>query len=180
VRPGFARRPWLISVLALSACGFAMTGCGYQVAGKANLLPADIHTIAVIPWGNATTRFGLSNYLATSVSHELIARTRYKVVSDPAKADAILSGSVANMYSGATVFDPTTSRSTGAQITVQLQVHLVDRFGKVLFNQPNLEFRERYQVSTDPKQYFDESEAAMQRLSNDVAKTVVSAVLEKF
>jgi hypothetical protein len=102
------------------------------------------------------------------------------VVSDPAKADAIISGSVANIFSGATVFDPATSRSTGAQITVQLQVRMVDRLGKVLFNQPNLEFRERYQVSVDPKQYFDESEAAMQRLSSDVAKTVVSAVLEKF
>ena len=180
MRPGLAPYRTLVCALTLSACGSFMTGCGYQVAGKANLLPADIHTIAVIPWGNATTRFGLSNYLATSVAHELISRTRYKVVSDPAKADAVLSGSVANIFSGATVFDPTTSRSTGAQITVQLQVHLVDRAGKVLFTQPNLEFRERYQVSTDPKQYFDESEAAMQRLSNDVAKTVVSAVLEKF
>jgi hypothetical protein len=50
----------------------------------------------------------------------------------------------------------------------------------VLFNRPNLEFRERYEISIDPKQYFDESQPAMQRLSRDVARTVVSAILENF
>jgi hypothetical protein len=41
-----------------------VAGCGYHIAGKASLLPADIHTIAVAPWGNASVRYRLSNYLA--------------------------------------------------------------------------------------------------------------------
>ena len=157
-----------------------LSGCGYHVAGKAKLLPANIHTIAIVPWGNITTQFRLANYLAASVTREFIVRTPYKIVTDPSQADAVLSGSVANMFSGATVLDPATQRSTSAQITIQLQVKLTDRAGTVLFNRPNLEFRERYEISIDPKQYFDESEAAMQRLSSEVAKTVVSAILEQF
>jgi hypothetical protein len=43
-----------------------------------------------------------------------------------------------------------------------------------------VEFRERYEISVNPQQYFDESQAALQRLSRDVARTVVSAILENF
>jgi len=153
----------------------ALTGCGYHVAGTANLLPG-VYTIAVPPWSNASIQFKLSDYLSEAVTRELITRTRYSVVSDP-------SGAVANMISSASVVDSTgaqAGRSTAGQMVVYLQVRLIDKNGKVLFNRPNLEFRERYEISIDPKQYFDESQPAMQRLSRDVARTVVSAILENF
>jgi outer membrane lipopolysaccharide assembly protein LptE/RlpB len=166
-------------VKGLLAAALVLTACGYHVAGTANLLPAEIHTIAVVPWANVSMQFKLSDYLAEAVSRELITRTRYKIIADPAKADAVLSGSVVNLISTATIAD-ITGRSTGAQLTVQVQVRLIDKNGKVLFERPNIEFRERYEISVDPKQYFDESGAALSRLSRDVARTVVSAVLENF
>jgi outer membrane lipopolysaccharide assembly protein LptE/RlpB len=161
-------------------CAVALAGCGYHVAGVTNLLPAEIHTIAVVPWGNASMQYKLADYLAEAVSREMTTRTRYRIIADPAKADAVLSGSVVNLFSGATVADPISNRSTGAQLFVQVQVRLMDKNGKILFERPNVEFRERYEISVDPKQYFDESGAALARLSRDVARTVVSAVLENF
>lgn len=155
------------------------TGCGYHVAGSANVLPAEVHTIAVLPWANVSTQYKLSDYIAEAVTRELITRTRYTVIADPAKADAVLSGAVANMYSGATVSDPIKG-ATGAQMVVMIQVKLMDKNGKVLFERPNVEFRERYEISVDPKQYFDESQSAAQRLSRDVGRTIVSAILESF
>jgi outer membrane lipopolysaccharide assembly protein LptE/RlpB len=166
--------------LACALLFFLLSGCGYHVAGTANLLPADIHTIAVVPWRNASIQYKLSDYLAESVSREMITRTHYKIVADPAQADAILSGAVANLFSSATVSDPVTGRSTGAQVVVIIQVKLTDKSGKVLFDRPNVEFRERYEISVSPQQYFDEMPAALQRLSRDVARTVVSAILENF
>jgi outer membrane lipopolysaccharide assembly protein LptE/RlpB len=157
-----------------------LTSCGYHVAGSANLLPAEVHTIAVIPWANISMQYKISDYLAEAVSRELITRTRYKIIADPAKADAVLYGSVANLFSSALVSDPGTGRSTGVQLVVQVQVKLIGKDGKMLFERPNVEFRERYELSVDPKQYFDESQAATQRLSRDVARTVVSAILENF
>jgi hypothetical protein len=71
-------------------------------------------------------------------------------------------------------------RGTGAQITVVLQVRLVGKDGKVLFNRPNLEFRDRYELAVDPRQYIDESQATLERISRDVARTVVSSILENF
>jgi len=156
------------------------TACGYHVAGQTNLLPPEIHTIAVQAWGNISMQYKLSDYLGEAVSRELNTRTRYKIVADPAKADAVLTGAVANLFSGALVADPTTGRSTGALVVVQVQVKLIDKNGNVLFQRPNLEFRERYEISVDPRQYFDENQAALLRLSRDVARTVVSAILENF
>jgi hypothetical protein len=43
-----------------------------------------------------------------------------------------------------------------------------------------MEFRQTYEISVDPATYFDESDNAMDRLSRDVARTVVSAVLANF
>jgi hypothetical protein len=150
------------------------------VAGTANLLPKDLHVIAVMPWNNASPQYKLSGYISEAVSRELIARTRYNVIADPGKADAAITGSIVNVFSNATVSDPATGRGTGAQLIVQIQVRMIGKDGKVLFDRPNLEFRERYEISTDPRQYLDESQAALDRLSRDIARTVVSAILENF
>src|SRR6266853_5726238 len=52
------------------ACVFVylLTGCGYHVAGKANLVPVEVRTIAVVPWGNVSIQYKLSDYLAEAVS----------------------------------------------------------------------------------------------------------------
>jgi len=42
------------------------------------------------------------------------------------------------------------------------------------------EARERYEVAIDPRVYFEESEIAMDRMSQAVARNLVSAILEKF
>jgi outer membrane lipopolysaccharide assembly protein LptE/RlpB len=157
-----------------------LAGCGYHVSGTSNLLPKEIKTIAVPAWKNASTQYRFSDYIAEAVTREFIARTRYTIVADPAAADAVLTGAVARLLSSATVLDPVTNRATGAQIIVQVQVRLTGKDGKVLFDQPALEFRDRYEISVDAKQYFDESQVASERIAQDIARTVVSAVLESF
>jgi outer membrane lipopolysaccharide assembly protein LptE/RlpB len=169
-----------VAALVLAVFAPLLAGCGYKVAGQATLLPKDVHTIAITPWANASVHYSLSNYLAASVKREFISRTRYHIVSDPSKADVVLYGTVANMTAGGTLYDNATGQTTGGQIGVWIQFRLLDKEGKVLLNKPNLEFRQPYQIATNPSQYFDESEAAMKRLSDDVAKTVVSAILEQF
>ncbi|MDQ6677428.1 MAG: LPS assembly lipoprotein LptE [Acidobacteriota bacterium] len=166
-------------ILAL-AFALGLTGCGYHVAGTADTLPKTIGTIAVPAFGNVTTQYKVSDLLATAVTRELISRTRYHVNADPDTADAVLSGAVVNFISYPTIFDNNAGRATGVQAIVILSVTLRDKAGNVLFSRPNFEVHERYEISIDPRNYFDESEPAMQRLSRDVARSVVSAILEKF
>ena len=165
---------------SLGLAGLSLTGCGYHTLDSARALPESIHTIAITPWANATIHYQISDHIVEAISRELISRTHYAIVADPSKADAVLSGSVVNVLSNATVNDPVLNRSTAGQVIVHIQVKLMGKDGKVLFSQPNLEFRERYEIATNPSQYFDESEVALDRLSRDAARTVVSAILENF
>lgn len=159
----------------------ASISCGYRVAGRADVLPKNVKTIAVPAFANVTTRYRLSDLLASAITREFISRTRYRITADPNEADAVLSGSVVNFFAYPTIYDPKTNRAAGVQAIVMMQISLRDRANNaVLFNRPNMEFRQNYEISVDPKAYFDESDAAMQRLSRDVARSVVSAVLENF
>ncbi|MBZ5576679.1 MAG: hypothetical protein LAP40_08995 [Acidobacteriia bacterium] len=168
--------------LVAAVCGvLAGTGCGYHVAGRADLLPKNIKTIAVPAFGNLTTRYQLARLLPEDIAREFLSRTRYRVVADPAQADAVLSGAVINFVALPTTFDPATFRATGVQAVVTLRLQLTNRAtGALILNRPAAEFRQSYEISLDPEKYFDESSTAMIRLSRDVARSVVSAVLENF
>src|SRR5262249_35273885 len=93
----------------------ALCSCGYHVAGKADLMPKTIHTIAIPAFGNATPRSDIPRLLPTDLTREFISRTRYRIVADPNEADAVLSGNVANFAAYPTVSDPVTGRASGVQ-----------------------------------------------------------------
>ena len=156
-----------------------LVGCGYQTGGKGETLPVTLHTIAIPAFQNVTTKYKLTGMLPQDIGREFIGRTRYKVVSNPNDADAVLQGKILRYYSSPTVYDPATSRSSGVQIIVWLSITLTDRAtGKVLFNRANFDVKERYEITGDQQTYFDESDAALGRLSRSVARQVVSSVLE--
>jgi hypothetical protein len=166
---------------AVVAMALALAGCGYHVGGRATLLPKNVKTIAVPAFGNATPNYRLPALLTADVTRELIARTRYNVVAEPANADATLSGSIVNFINTPTVYNQQGNRATGVQVLLVLQLSLTDReTGKVLFSRPAAEFRERYEIAANPQEYFDETGTALERLSRDVARSVVTAILEAF
>ena len=123
----------------------------------------------------------VTRLLASAITREFISRTRYQITAEPEHADAILTGAVVNFFSYPTIFDPATGRATGVQVFLIMQLSLKEKAtGKILFNQPNMTVRERYEISVDPKVYLDENETAMDRLSRDAARTIVSSILERF
>ena len=164
---------FLLLLLSLSACG-------YRTAGHSDLLPHNIKTIAIPAFDNVTTRYQLSDEIPESIARELITRTRYTVVSDPKQADAVVRGTITRVITSPVVFDQTTGRATGVEIQVLMQVRLIDRAGKALYARDNYNFREQYEISVNPRLYFDESPAALRRLSLDAAKDIVSSILENF
>jgi outer membrane lipopolysaccharide assembly protein LptE/RlpB len=165
---------------ALGLAALSLGGCGYQVAGSADALPKTIHTIAIPMVKNNTIQYKLNDLLTTYLGREFISRTRYKVVPDPAEADAVLTASIINFVSYPTIYDPIAGRATGTQVIATVTFTLKDKAGTVILTRPNFEIRERYEISIDPKQYFDETEPAIQRLATDVSRTIVSAILNKF
>jgi outer membrane lipopolysaccharide assembly protein LptE/RlpB len=167
-----------VRTAAFALC-FALAGCGYHTIGRSSLLPKEIRTIAVPTFTNATARTRISDALSRDVARELITRSRYRIVADPADADAVLTGGVLSYSSFPTILAG--GRAAGVQVIVTVQARLTRRdTNQVLSDQPNIEARERYEVSVDQVAYFDESAPAIDRLSRDVARSVVSAILENF
>lgn len=164
---------------ALLAC--LANSCGYHVADRGALIPTTVKTIAVPAFANATPRYKLSDQIPEAIKRELIARTRYKLVSDPSRADAVLKGTVMIYGSNPTVIDTTNNRAGVADLRLTLQVSLVERAtGKILFNRPSFEVHESYEISEDPGQYFEESDTALSRVSKQAAQQVVTAILDNF
>jgi outer membrane lipopolysaccharide assembly protein LptE/RlpB len=167
--------------MLLTLAFLASTGCGYHVAGKATLLPKGIETIAVPPFASNVTQYRLPDQLASAISHELTTRTRYHVLPSTAEADAVLNGNINSVISFPTVSDPATGRATSVMVQVVLSVTLTERkTGHVLYRRNNFLTKDYYEISTDPHQSFDESGPAFRRLSDTVAREVVSGIVENF
>ncbi len=164
----------------IAAIAALATGCGYRVSGHADKMPKSVKTIAIPAFGNATTRPRMAERLPAALTREFISRTRYEIVADPKDADAVLSGTVLKYDAYPVIFDQATGRASAVQVNVRMGITLRDKSGATLYTRPDFEFHERYEISVDPTTYFEESDAAMDRLSRDVARTVVSAVLENF
>ena len=155
--------------------------CGYRVAGRGDRLPPDIKTLAVPIFTNETPRFRIEQRVSAAITRELIERSRFRVTPDPARADAVLSGTIKEVRTGVIAFDLSTGRATTLQIQVLAHVDLVDQHTKkVLFSNHNYIFREQYQISQTASALFEEQDPALDRLSRDLARTLVTEILENF
>lgn len=159
----------------------AAISCGYHVGGKADTMPKTVRTISIPAFNAFTARYALVDELPREIGREFSARTRFIIVNDPREADAVLNGTVNSAFSAPTIFDPASGKATSVELLVNVTVKLIEqRTGKVLYSRVNWSIREDYELSVDPHQFFNESGPAQDRLCRDVARDLVSAVVEDF
>lgn len=158
-----------------------LASCGYHVGGKADLMPKSVQTIAIPAFSTLSTRYRLTDILPQEIGREFTQRTRFQIVQNPRDADAVLNGNLNNVLVSPNIYDPGTGKAVMVQVTIVLTVNLVERStGRVLYSRPNWALHENYQVAAQAHQFFDESGPALQRLGQDVARDLVSAIIENF
>jgi len=158
-----------------------LLGCGYHTAGHAVRLPENLHVIAIPGFINQTQTYRIEQILTRDVVREFISRTSYQVMNTTSdSADATLKGTVVSTLAAPLTYDAQTGRASSAVITVTMKISLVDRSGRVLFENQNYTFREQYQVSREIASFFDEETPGLQRMSRDFARTLVSDILEAY
>ena len=158
-----------------------LSGCGYHVAGSHSNLPADWQTIAIPAFKNDTTRYRIEQRMTEAVIRQFIQRTNYRVVQDPAQADAVLHGEVLSADATPMLFNATTGEVTTMLVTVHTKVALIDtRTQKAVYHADNMVFRQEYQISTDVQSFFQEQDPAFERMSRDFASKLVANVMEGF
>ncbi len=156
------------------------SGCGYHQAGKGSKIPTEVKTIAVPAFLNETQSFRVESILTQAVVREFNTRTKYRIVSDPNDADAVLNGTVVLAQLAPLTYDSNTGRASSALVTIGVKVSLKAKDGRILYENSNFSYREQYQVSRELSSFFEEEGPAVDRLSRDFARTLVSNVLEMY
>ncbi|HEX6878818.1 MAG TPA: LPS assembly lipoprotein LptE, partial [Terriglobales bacterium] len=129
---------------------------------------------------NRTQTYRIETTLTEAVVREFNTRTKYRIVSNSADADAVLSGTVLTTQLAPLTYDSNTGRASSGLVTVTMKVSLKTKDGRVLYDNANYLFREQYQVSGQVSSFFEEESPAMDRLARDFARTLVSNVLEMY
>jgi hypothetical protein len=171
-----------VCLLALaSGLLISSAACGYRIAGRGDRLPADIKTLAVPIFTSETPRFRIEQKVSAAITREFIERTRFRITPNPAGADAVLNGTIKDVRAGVIAFDLSTGRATTLQVQVLAHVDLLDQHTKkLLFSNHNYIFREQYQISQSASALFEEQDPGLDRLSRDLARTLVTDILENF
>jgi len=170
-----------VPTVAFAFAFLASVGCGYHTAGHVVTVPENVKTLTIPAFLNQSQTYRIEQILTSAVVHEFTTRTHYQILNDTSNAaDATLHGTVLTTSTSPLTYDSKTGRAESILVVVSMRVSLVDRQGKILFQNPAYVFREQYQVSQEPSSFFEEDSPAMGRLSRDFAQTLVSSVLEGF
>ena len=173
-------------LLALLVLATMTSGCGYALAGRGSFLPEYIRVIGIPPLQNLTTFLQVEQILTEKVRTEFIGRGRYTVLPTESGAHAVLSGAITSIAVQPVGF---TEQQLASRylFTLTMRVQFTDTTtNEVLGSNDSLSFREEYDLSTrgntalEGTAFLDQERTSFERISSDVARTVVSAILEAF
>src|SRR2546430_16564612 len=166
---------FVITLLAVS--GF--TEC-YKPVTKSGM-PAHIKTVAVPAFQNNALRFKIEHRFTDAVIRELIRRGHgLRVQSEREGADAVIDGIVKSFsFSGVLLDDQ--GRARVFEVTIVAAVTVRDqKENRVLYDNQNFVFRGEYEFANDPRNFFNEEDPAVLRMSRSFAESVVSTIVNGF
>jgi len=176
---------------SLRLCGLllailANSGCGYALAGRGSFLPASIRTVAIPQIENRTNFIQVEQVVTDKIRNEFIGRGKFDVTADRTGADAVLSGVITSIYLQPAAL--TTQQFTSRYLfTMTMSVQFTNaRTNEVIWSNDALTFREEYDLGTNNATSFqgatflDQERSSFERISTDLARTVVTAILEAF
>jgi hypothetical protein len=167
----------LVFLLLLTS---SFTEC-YKPVGRGDALPKHIKTLAIPAFQNVALRFKVEQRFTDAMVNEILRRARaLGVVSDPAGADAVMNGTIKSFWVRPAVLDDLgRARLFEVSITIALTVRDQTK-NKILYDNQNYVFKDQYEISTDPQQFFSEEGPAVDRIARDFAKSVLTTILEGF
>jgi hypothetical protein len=164
----------LLLVLTLSSCGYRVAALkGRTGEGR---------SIAVPTFANKTlpqqAGYRIEQQISEAIRKELVRRTRYHVTSENA-GEVVMSGEVLGYVNNSpTVFEG--GRASQYAIAVTLKILVKDTAnGKVLFANDSWTFRDSFQLSPTAGDFVPEDPAAVARMSDRLAASLVSSLLHQ-
>ena len=175
-----------LRISAFCLLTFALSGCGYSLAGRGSFLPTYIKVIGVPQFTNNTSTFNLDQIVTAQVRQELQNRGGSFRVVPEASGDAILTGTIMAISLTPSGFNQN-QQATKYIVNVTASVEFKDTHtNKVIWTNPAMSFSEQYDISSntavtnDVNQFFGQNTTALTRLATNFAKSVVTSILENF
>ena len=168
-----AVRSWWLVWLLLLMVG---AGCGYRLAGSGSL-PQGIDRVCITVFDNNSTQTGLEKIFTNQLIYEFSKRGGVSLV-DRGVADGILSGAVEQVVTG-TVSREGTYTAAERRVWVTLAVRLKTPDKKQIWGD-EIKDEAVYPVVSDNQRTQANKEAALRRLSEDMAETVYNRITANF
>jgi outer membrane lipopolysaccharide assembly protein LptE/RlpB len=165
----------------LLALAFFLSGCGYHTLNSAAHLPGNVRTLAIPAFRNNTQSYHTQAIFTQAVIHEFNSRSSLRIVSgEDSDADATLHGTILSFQINPLTYDNTTGQTSSYLVTITTRLELVDRHGKVIWQNPSYLFRQQYEQIQDLASFIQEDSAATRRLAREFASAAVADILESF
>jgi len=170
--------PACLVVLVLSG----LSGCGYHLVGTSSFLPEELQLLYLDHFENLTTWSDVDQRLNESLAAEWVRRNRFELVEDRKRAQVVLEGVIQRISMIPVALDDR-GRATEYQMTLTVRVKLMDVRGEkpeILWEDKAFSRRTSYEVDLSSVDYFDRQIQAMELVSENLARALVTAVLEGF
>jgi outer membrane lipopolysaccharide assembly protein LptE/RlpB len=163
-------------LLALS-----ISGCGYHTLNSSVHLPGNVRTLAIPAFKNNTQSYHTQAVFTQAVIREFNSRSSLRIISgEDSDADATLRGTILTFQINPLTYDNTTGQTSTYLVTIKTKLELVDRQGKVIWENPSYLFRQQYEQIQDLASFIQEDSAATHRLAREFASAAVADILESF
>ena len=164
------------TLMLLFVCGFAEC---YKPVTK-NQLPSRIHTVAVpaFQMDSNALRYKIESRFTDAVMRELVHRGRgLRVQGQREGADAVIEGVIRSFnFTGVLLDDK--GRARIFEVTITAAVTVRDQTeNRVLYDNQNFVFRGEYEFANDPRNFFNEEDPAVLRMSRSFAESIVSTLI---
>jgi len=175
-----------VALSTLLVLELTSSGCGYALSGRGSFLPEYIRVVGIPQLVNSSTFFQVEQILTEKIRTEFIGRGRYTVIPAPEGADAVITGAVTSVAVQPVGF---TEQQLASRylFTLTMRVEFTDaRTTKVLWSNSALTFREEYELTTrsntalEGATFLSQERSSFDRIADDVARTVVTAIVEAF
>jgi outer membrane lipopolysaccharide assembly protein LptE/RlpB len=151
--------------------------CGYKFVGSGSL-PSGIKRIHVAMLENHSADTGVENVLTNDLIYEFV-RSGDAVVSDRESADAVLTGKIVSISSGA-IAHTTTDVSSQRRVTVRVDLQLIDSHGEVVWQRDGFSAEEAYEVAVNKLDTEQNRKDAIGILSKRLAEKIYGGLTEDF
>ena len=173
-----------VSTVALVLALLVHGGCGYSLAGRGSFLPPYIKRIGIPIFTNNTPVFDLDRQVTERVRTEFIGRGKYEIVPDATGVDALLTGTISSVTLTPVAFN-TSQQATRYALTLTVSAEFKDmRANKVLWTNPSMQYREEFSLdprtAADTTTFLAQDANARERMAFELARSLVSAILEAF